>query len=67
MRLERDSRYRERLGDFVTYGMEEQALSGCTAAGLHFPEARHERARKVGEDRWLPDLVSILKASELYA
>lgn len=53
MRLERDSRYRERLGDFVTYGMEEQALSGCTAAGLHFPEARHERARKVGEDRCL--------------
>lgn len=34
-------------------GWEEQALSGCRAADLHFPEARHECVRKVGEDRYL--------------
>ena len=41
------------LGTLSLMGWEEQALSGCRAACLHFPEARHEGARKVGEDRGL--------------
>lgn len=45
------------LGTLALMGWEEQVLSGCRAAGLHFPEARHEGVRKVGEDRCLQIVV----------
>ena len=53
MGLERESRYRDRLGDFVTYGVGGAGAVRMQSCLFHFPEARHEGARKVGGGRGL--------------